>query len=153
MSSFVLSVIAAVSGTFLGDFGGNWMCGNAQYHERWAISPHPGANATAQMADVRYGDAASPDGFAYVYFVPAEDEWRYDDFHADGGQSHLHSAGSHNGVWTWTGIYYPAGGAADPSVYITWQRTSDGYLERHFAQKINGKTIDRGVDSCTPLGI
>jgi hypothetical protein len=140
-------ILAAVA-TFVLDFGGQWTCGNSNYHERWAIASHAGAPKTSQMADVVYGDPAFPDGFAYVYFVPGAREWRYDDFHADGGQSHLRSDGPQAGVWTWTGTYYPAGGAADATPFITWQRTANGTIERHFSRRINGAIVESGRDSC-----
>lgn len=139
---------ALAASLFVRDFGGTWTCGNAHYHERWSISAHAGSASSAQMADIVYGDPGSPDGFAYVYFVPAANEWRYDDFHADGGQSHLRSEGPKDGVWTWTGVYYAPNAAADPNPVITWRRRGE-VIERSFGKR-NGATIERmGDDSCS----
>ena len=84
----VAALLAALIGpkSFLYDFGGVWNCGNANYHERWDIHPlaeHP------LITEIVYGDPSKPDGFAFVYYVPSAHEFRYDDFHADGAQSHL----------------------------------------------------------------
>jgi hypothetical protein len=134
---------------FVRDFGGTWTCGNAHYHERWSISAHAGSASSAQMADIVYGDPASPDGFAYVYFVPAAHEWRYDDFHTDGGQSHLHSPGPLDGVWRWTGVYYAPNTAPDPNPVIVWRRTG-ATIVRTFDKREGAHIMPMGKDSCTP---
>lgn len=147
----MISALLAAS-LFVRDFGGTWTCGNAGYHERWTIAAHAGSASSAQMADVVYGNPGAPDGFAYVYFLPAAHAWRYDDFHTDGGQSHLQSAGPLNGVWTWTGTYYPAGAAADPGAVISWQRTARGIV-RTFSKR-TGTNVERmGADTCIPLDV
>jgi len=145
-------ILAAVAdaAAFLKDFTGVWTCGNASYHERWEIRPHRGYDApNASMADVVYGDPQKPDGFAYVYFVPGANEFRYDDFHADGAQSHLTSPGPAGDAWEWTGTYYPKGAPADPGPDIIWTLSTPTTIARTFSQRVNGAPIQRGADSCT----
>ncbi|HVA28158.1 MAG TPA: hypothetical protein VNF68_08255, partial [Candidatus Baltobacteraceae bacterium] len=73
----------------------------------------------------------------------------YDDFHVDGSQSHLTAAPPESGTWEWTGTYYPDAAAPDPGPDITWTLTPQGTIARTFAQRVNGKPIVRGSDSCT----
>ncbi len=148
--TLILAALVTGGEQFLQMFSGVWTCGNATYHERWEIRPHAGHDAPgAGMADVVYGDPQHPDGFAYVYYVPGAKEFRYDDFHADGAQAHLSATAPVNGSWEWTGTYYPSGAAADPGPDITWTLTSAGTIARTFAQRVNGKAIVRGSDTCT----
>ncbi len=150
IAPFVLAAaLAAPSPAFSTDFSGTWRCGNARYHERWEIRSRPGAPPGSDLTDVVYGDPSSPDGFAYVYYVPGARAWRYDDFHADGGQSHLRSDGPRNGVWTWTGWYYPANGPADDGPVITWERSGRS-IDRHFSRRIDGRVVEQGSDRCSP---
>lgn len=134
-------------GSFLQFFGGVWNCGNANYHERWDIHPlasHP------EITEIIYGDPSKPDGFAFVYFVLGAGNFRYDDFHADGAQSHLTSPGPSIEPWTWdwTGTYYPNRQLPDPNPDITWTRVGER-IERHFRKRINGTPVEQGSDSCT----
>jgi len=147
--AMVLAALATNGSQFLQMFSGMWTCGNATYHERWEIAPHQGHDVQgAWIADVVYGDPKHPDGFAYVYFVPGASQFRYDDFHVDGSQSHLTAPSPTNNAWEWTGVYYPDGAAADPTPDITWTLTSQGTIARTFAQRIGGKIVPRGSDSC-----
>ncbi len=142
------AALAALLGpsSFLIDFGGVWTCGNANYHERWDIHPLAGR---AEITEVVYGDPAKPDGYAFVYFVPEEHVFRYDDFHADGAQSHLTGFPT-NAVWEWTGNYEPKGGPVDTSPDITWTRHND-MIERSFGQRVKGTALARGSDTCTKV--
>lgn len=144
---------AATAGSqFLQMFSGIWTCGNASYHERWEIKPHVGHDAPdAWIADVTYGDPAHPDGFAYVYYVPGANEFHYDDFHLDGSQAHLSAAPPLAKRFEWTGMYYPDGGTPDPGPDVTWTLNDDGTISRTFAQRVNGKAITRGSDTCRKL--
>jgi hypothetical protein len=148
IAALVLAVLAGPS-SFLNDFGGVWNCGNANYHERWDIHPlasHP------EITEIVYGDPSKPDGFAFVYYVPSAHEFRYDDFHADGAQSHLTSPGPLVApwVWEWTGTYYPMNQPADPNPDITWTLQS-GTIARSFRQRVNGTPVQRGSDTCTKV--
>lgn len=145
----ILAVLLAAivsPNSFVNDFGGVWTCGNANYHERWEIRALPGR---APVAEVVYGDPAKPDGFAFVYFVPEEHLFRYDDFHADGAQSHLTGFPT-DAVWDWTGSYEPKGGPLDPNPDITWTRHNDT-IERSFRQRVKGTPVVRGSDTCTKV--
>ncbi|MDE2480713.1 MAG: hypothetical protein KGN02_00810 [bacterium] len=149
LSALILAAATSSATAFLDDFAGSWRCGNARYHESWRIARHPNpALPAVTIADVSYGDPAHPDGMAFVYFAPSEHGFRYDDFHADGAQSHLHAALPRDHRWEWTGTYEPAGAALDPSVDVIWTREPDGSIARIFAQRIGGKTIVRGSDRC-----
>jgi len=152
LHAVVLAAVTANGSQFLQMFQGVWRCGNATYHERWEIRPHQGSDAQgAWIADVVYGDPQHPDGFAYVYFVPGANTFRYDDFHVDGSQAHLTSPPPANGSFEWTGTYYPDGGAPDPNPDITWTLTPQGTIARAFGQHVDGKTVQRGSDLCVPL--
>ena len=150
IAELVLAALTGNGSQFLQMFSGVWTCGNAHYHERWEVVPHRGTDTQgAWMADVAYGDPQHPDGFAYVYFVPGANQFRYDDFHIDGSQSHLTAPPPTNGAWEWTGTYYPDAAAPDPGPDITWRLTPQGTIARTFAQRVNGKAIVRGSDTCT----
>lgn len=145
----LLAVLVGPS-TFLDYFGGVWNCGNANYHERWDIHPlagHP------PIAEVVYGDPSKPDGFAFVYWVPDAGLFRYDDFHADGAQSHLTASGpaTFQASWDWTGMYYPMNQPADPNPDILWTRTPQGTIERVFRKRVNGTPVEQGRDTCTKV--
>ena len=136
---------------FLNDFGGVWTCGNAGYHERWDIHTLAGHR---QIAEVIYGDPNKPDGYAFVYFVPSVHQYRYDDFHADGAQSHLTATVPlvKPGIpikWDWTGTYYPMNQPVDPNPDITWERASQSTIERVFRKRVNGAPVEQGRDTCT----
>lgn len=147
--ALVLAAVITPGTAFLDQFSGAWTCGNAHYHEAWRIGPHVGTPVPGvAYADVEYGDPARPDGRAFVYYNPTEHAFRYDDFHADGTQSHLTSPGPVDGVWAWTGIYYPIDGQADPSVYVTWKLEPDGSIARVFAQHFGKRIVTRGADRC-----
>jgi len=147
----VAALLAVLVGpkSFLNDFGGVWNCGNANYHERWDIHPlvrHP------EISELVYGDPSKPDGFAFVYYVPSAHEFRYDDFHADGAQSHLVSDGPATSTpWDWTGTYYPMNQSPDPNPDIIWKLTAQGTIERNFRQRVNGVPVERGSDTCTKV--
>jgi hypothetical protein len=83
--------------------------------------------------------------------VPSVHQFRYDDFHADGAQSHLVSdAPAGFQPWDWTGTYYPMNQPPDPNPDITWIRRNDS-IERHFRKKINGTPVEQGRDVCTKV--
>jgi hypothetical protein len=134
------------SNAFLDDFAGSWTCGNASYHSAWRIEPAPGKS---EWAEVSYGEPQAPAGIAFVGPIEQEKTYVYNDFHTDGSLARLSSPVAVDHVWIWTGTYYPQGKAADPTPYITWTLTPKGTIERHFAQRMQGKTIDRGSDTCS----
>lgn len=146
IAAAVLAALVIAPSRFLDDFGGTWTCGNANYHERWDIRAFAGH---APLAEVVYGDPAKPDGYAFVYLVPDENVFRYDDFHADGAQAHLTAPIPSNHTWNWTGTYDPIGAATDPNPDIIWTLTSKDTIERHFRKKINGTPVEQGSDICT----
>lgn len=143
----LLATAVEMNGAFLNDFGGTWTCTNGTYHVRWDIHPLAGHPS---IAEVVYGDPAKPAGFAFVYFVPGAEQFRYDDFHADGAQAHLTSSPPTNGAWEWSGVYYPIGNNPDTSGDIIWQRTATR-IERHFRQRVNGTPVERASDVCTKV--
>lgn len=135
-----------IANLFLSAFAGTWTCGNARYHAQWRISAAAGKSEWAQ---IQYGPIDAPDGTAFAGSLPQEHAYVYNDFHNDGSFARLSSPGPVNGVWTWTGTYYPRGGAADFAPYITWAIASNGTIERHFAKKTDKGLIDSGSDVCT----
>ena len=153
LHALVLASAVAQGRAFLHDFAGTWTCGNARYHETWRVGAHAGPNVPGvTIADVAYGDASHPDGRAFVYYEPSERAYHYDDFHADGSQSHLTSPPPQHGTWTWTGTYDPIGKAPDHTVDVTWALLPNGTIARRFAQRIGGNVIVRGSDRCTRTG-
>jgi hypothetical protein len=140
-------VLAAttVATQFFDDFRGNWTCGNASYRAQWSVTSPDGDYWTI----VQYGlDAQHPGGTAYVGWLAQKNVFFYNDFHNDGSFAQLTAPPPTNRVWHWTGVYYAAGKQADPTADITWTLTPNGTIVRRFAQRIDGKIIDRGSDVC-----
>lgn len=134
-----------IADLFLAAFAGSWTCGNTQYRAPWSIAQAAGKSA---WSVVRYGPPDAPGGTAYVGPLPQEHGYIYEDFHVDGSYARLSSPGPVNNVWTWTGTYFPHGGAADSTPYITWTLVK-GTIERRFAQKLPQGIVERGTDTCT----
>lgn len=143
----MLAAAMAAGTQFFRDFGGSWTCGNDKYHASWWITS-PDGNA---WTIVSYGtDKLHLGGTAYVGWLPQENAYVYTDFHSDGALAQLSSplpVSDH--TWHWTGVYYPVGGAKDTTAEITWTLMPNGTIERKFGQRINGKLIDKGSDTCT----
>ncbi len=153
VTALVLAALLKPDAAFLTDFGGSWVCGAGRAREAWRIAPHAGpAVPGAALADVAYGPAAHPDGLAFVYYDPGERAFRYDDFHADGSQSHLRATRPEGARWTWTGTYYPQDAAPQPGVVITWTRRGDAIVRRFAQRSATGALVDHGSDRCTPVG-
>ena len=146
-SALVLAAATSAATQFFQDFGGSWTCGNDTYHAQWTISS-PDGNA---WTIVTYGiDKQHLGGTAYVGWLPQENAYVYNDFHSDGALAQLSSPlPTGNQTWHWTGTYYPVGGAKDATPDITWTLMPNGTISRKFAQRINGKLIDKGSDTCT----
>ena len=150
LSALVLAAAANVSAQFFDDFGGNWTCGNANYHAQWSITSPAGNYWTL----VQYGvDLAHLGGTAYVGWLPLENKYIYNDYHNDGSFSQLTSpAPAADGVWHWTGRFYMAGATSiDTALDILWTRVGDK-IERRFRKNENGKLTEMGADSCTKAG-
>lgn len=147
LPALVLAAATSVATQFFDDFGGTWSCGNATYHSYWSIDSPPGNYWTI----VSWGaDKEHVGGRAYVGWIPQTQEYVYEDFHNDGSYSQLHASAPAGHRYEWTGVYYAAGATQpDTSGDITWELTPKGTIERHFAQTVGGKRIDRGSDVCT----
>ncbi len=147
LSALVLAAVTSAATQFFHDFGGSWTCGNENYHTQWSITSPAGTAWTL----VTYGtDKDHLGGTAYVGWLPQENAYLYSDFHTDGALARLSSPLPSDGrTWHWTGVYYPVGGAKDTTPDITWTLMPNGTIQRKFAQRINGKVIDRGSDICT----
>ena len=145
----VFAAATSLATQFFDDFGGTWNCANASYHSYWNIDSPDGNYWTI----VSWGqDKDHIGGRAYVGYLPQTKQYVYNDFHNDGSFSQLHAAAPAGHRYEWTGSYYAAGAAAvDTSADITWELASNGTIERHFAQIVNGRRVERGSDTCTKL--
>lgn len=146
-AALVLAAASNVAPLFFHDFGGNWTCGNAQYHSQWSITSPDGDYWTI----VQYGlDPKHPGGTAYVGWLAQENAYVYNDYHNDGSFAQLTAPEPVNGTWIWTGRYYQTGTKApDMQPYITW-KVYDGKIVRTFAKRTpGGKIVPTGNDTCT----
>ncbi|MGH7716673.1 MAG: hypothetical protein ACREML_11835 [Vulcanimicrobiaceae bacterium] len=125
-------------------FRGSWMCGAV----RWTFAP---LLKKSPWLRVVYGNPKRPDGFAIFGYVEGLHGYVYRDFHTDGSYANLSSTGPVNGIWTWTGPYYPAGGGDEMLGRILYTIKSPSQYDRTFQQFLNGQTIDRGGDTCRRL--
>lgn len=150
IASMLLAVTTNVAAEFFQDFGDSWICRTARYQSYWSINSPAGNYWTI----VAWGaDKAHLGGRAYVGWLPQTQRYVYEDFHNDGSFSQLHANAPVDHRYEWTGTYYAAGAKApDSSGDIIWQLTPNGTIERHFAQVIDGKRVDRGSDACTRPG-
>jgi len=147
ITALVFAAATSAATQFFQDFGGSWTCGNDKYHAAWSIA----SPRDSKWTIVTYGDDREHlDGTAYVGWLPQENAYVYIDFHADGALAHLTSPlpkGDH--TWSWTGVYYAVGGAKDTTPDITWTLMPNGTIQRKFGQRIDGKLIEKGSDTCT----
>jgi hypothetical protein len=146
---FVLAAATSLATQFFDDFGGTWTCANGNSRSYWNVES-PNGNAWTIVSWGRDKDHIG--GRAYVGYLPQTNRYIYEDFHDDGSFSQLHAPPPAGHRYEWTGDYYAAGAAAvDPSADIVWQLTPKGTIERHFAQRLDGKLVDRGSDTCTKV--
>ena len=146
MTSTIVIAVAATANLFLSQFGGTWTCGNDRYHAAWTIAQAPGEST---WATVTYGPPSHPGGSAFVGWLAQEQHYVYEDFHSDGSFARLSAAPPKDGIWTWTGDYFPQGGNKDSDAVITWTLTPDGSIARRFAKRTPTGLEDRGSDHCT----
>ena len=132
---------ASVATSFIDDFKGTWLCGDAK--TKWTIAPYGDRWAT-----VKWGDPANPGGVAYVGYLDADNVFAYNDFHGDGAMARLTSPAPTNHSYHWTGSYYAVGQAKDDSADIFWKLTPMGTIHRDFGQMVNGVRVPRGADEC-----
>jgi hypothetical protein len=140
-------LLLAASNLFAQMFGGSWTCHMGQSTTTWVIESAPGD----KWATVRWGaqDAAGQGGIAYVGFVPAQNDWAFQDFHYDGTFGVTTSVGpDKENVWTWAGGgYYTPQGVLHG--VITWKLASPDRIERTFAAIVDGKAQSPSSDYCT----
>lgn len=147
IAPFILAAVTNVATQFFDDFGGAWRCGNARYSAPWKIVSPDGDYWTI----VTYGPPDKPGGVAYVGYLPQMHVYVYHDYHADGSFADLTASAPSDRTWHFTGSYYPAGGAKDDGPDITWTLTPQGTIQRVFSQRVDGKLIERGRDTCTKI--
>ena len=95
----------AAANAFLAAFGGTWLCtqrapGPLAAHSTWTIA----ATTDGSWVSVRR-DARGQTEIGFVGYLPAAQQWLYEEFQSDGGFASHTSSGPQNGVWTWTGTY------------------------------------------------
>lgn len=141
-STMILGAALTTQTAFFDDLHGTWTCGEAT----WTIARAPGNSA---WTTVTYGKGDLTYGTAYVGWVPQLQRYVYRDFHNDGPIAELTSPAAMNGMWTWTGSYYPASGSVDESARITWSYQAPNVLVRHFDNVHAGKYTEVDSDRCT----
>jgi hypothetical protein len=144
LPALVLAAAGSTATQFYDDFAGSWICGNATNHATWRIDSAPGDYWTT----VVYGDSARPDGHAYVGYLEQEGVYVYNDYHADGSLARLTANPPSDHTWVWTGTYFPYGGAADDTPYISWKLLPNGTIARTFGKRVNGRVTELGSDTC-----
>jgi len=121
-------------------FLGTWTCAGTT----WTYTPFLGDPTWIRNA---YGDPAKPGGSAIIGYAVGLKKYVYRDFHADGAYADISSDGPVDGVWTWTGPYYPAEGGVLAG-RITYTVTSPSRFERGFESLVDGSYKKMGGDVC-----
>jgi hypothetical protein len=144
----VLLLAAVVANAFLSAFAGSWTCTPhlpgvvTPPQSHWTIAAAP----RSTWATVRWSSRGES-GTAFVGYLPAQQQWIYEDFHSDGSFASNTSSGPQTGTWTWNGTFTSPQRVQHGA--IAWQRGKRGFRQG-FGRMLGTSFRETSYATCLP---
>jgi hypothetical protein len=145
----MLVLAAVAANAFLSAFGGMWACTPqipgvvTASATQWSIAAAPRSSWVVVHWETRAHDG----GTAFVGYLPAEQQWIYDDFHTDGSFAANTSSGPQSGTWTWEGSFTTPDRVLHGAVQ--WRRTKTGFRQG-FGRLLGTSFRETASATCLP---
>lgn len=144
----MLMLAALAANAFLSAFGGTWTCtahvpgAVSALVSHWTIAAAPQSTWTVVEWSSR-----GEHGTAFVGYLPAQQQWVYEDFHSDGSFGDNATNGPQNGVWTWSGTFTSPQRVQHGA--IQWRRDGDGFRQG-FGRLLGTSFRETSFTTCRP---